>query len=256
MANLVTRYSERLVFTQGLVELRPSARALGFALVLFDAVTGLNELVGVYGDPAEEQADQDHADRTGDVGALRRHTTVRLSGRTTVPYRKSPASTFLFFGDFPPATHVVEVRSPYYVARDIPVVHPPPDLSWPAFPDVTLADEDLPLDSPLQPAAYRALRALATLGPSTRYPFSATATLIRGTVRTAGQPLANATVSRAGGSETYVTAGDGEFVLVLRDVPGTGAAMTIDVTHLAHAPASVPVQALRGMTVLRDITMV
>ena len=256
MAALHTTYVERMTLRSGLAERQPLPRQLGFALQLFDAFTRRNRLVGTYEDRAAEQADQDYADRTGDLSRLSAHTTVRVPGRPLIPVHKRAAGTYLFFLDLPAGASVIEARSPYYLPRDITVTYPMPSLGWPAFPDVTLANEDLPLDLPSQPAAYRAQRGAATLTPSTKYPFPQDATLVRGTIRAGGAPLPGASVSRMGNPLTYVTDAGGDYVLFLNDVPGVGAPVTIQVTHPQHAPANAPVQALRGMTALLDLTMV
>jgi hypothetical protein len=148
------------------------------------------------------------------------------------------------------------VRSPYYLSREIPsIVVPMPNTGWPAFPDVTLANENLALDGPGQPPAYRAQRALASLQPSARYPFPPTATLVRGTVRASGASLAGATVRRAGQAQEYLTGADGEYVLFFSDIKGTGQAITLEAAHPLHTSASVNVTSVRGMTVLKDITL-
>jgi hypothetical protein len=252
---LTTTFVERLTLNPGLVERDPVLRQRGFVLLLFDAFTKKVGVVGAYASDEAERADQEYADRTGDVTQLRVHTTVRLPGRPLVPFQKD-ASAFVFFVDLPPGAHVVEVRSFYYVARDITIQLPLPDNRWPAFPDVTLANEDLPLGSASQPAAYRAQRAAATLEPNTKYPFHSDATLVRGTVRSGNVPLAGATVRRVGDPMAYVTDAAGDYVLFFDDVLGVGAAMTIQATHPLHAPVNTIVQALRGTTVLRDIAMV
>jgi hypothetical protein len=252
---LHTTFVERVVLEPGLVDFGPVVRQTGFALFLFDAFTRRNALVGLYDQSREEQADQDHARRTGDASLLAAHTTVRLAGRDTVPSRKPPAAAFLFFLELPAGQHTIEVRSPYYQPRDLVVTLPFPSATWPAFPDVTLADEDLPLDSAAQPAAYRAQRLDATLVPGRRYPFPPTATLVRGTVRSGGQPLAGATVRRTGDALASVTDATGEYVLFFDDVPGVGAVVTLDATHPQHAAVASQVQMFRGMTALRDIAM-
>jgi hypothetical protein len=254
VAGLIPTFSERVAMTPGLVERDPVLRQRGFVLLLFDAFTKRNRVEGTYSSHAAERADQEYADRTGDPTPLRARTTVRLAGRALVPFRKD-ASAFVFFADLPPGPHVVEVRSPYYVPRDVTVTLPFPDAGWPAFPDVTLANEDLPLGSPLQPAAYRTQREAATLVPAPGYPFPPDATLVRGTVRSGGLPLAGAAVRRAGDPLAYVTERSGDYVLFFDDVPGVGAAVTVQATHPLHAPVSTTVQALRGTTVLRDISM-
>jgi hypothetical protein len=252
---LITTFVERMTLNPGLVERDPVLRQRGFVLLLFDAFTKKNGVVGAYASDEAERADQEYADRTGDATPLLAHTTVRLAARPLVPFQKN-ASAFVFFVDLAPGSYVVEVRSPYYVARDVTVQVPFPSPNWPAFPDVTLADENLPLGSPAQPGAYRVQRAAATLAASTKYPFPSDATLIRGTVRSGGVQLAGATVRRAADPAAYVTDVTGEYVLVFDDVPGVGVVMAIQATHPLHAPVSVNVQALRGTTVLRDISMV
>lgn len=255
MSALITTFSERVTLNPGLVERDPVLRQRGVVVLLFDAFTNTNGVVGTYSSDAAERADQAEADRTGDTTLLRAHTTVRLAGRSLVPDQKD-GRAFVFFADLTPGAHVVEVRSPYYLPRDITVTVPFPSANWPAFPDVTLANEDLPLGSSAQPAAYRGQRAAATLVPSTMYPFPSDATLIRGTVRAGGVPLADATVRRVADPLGYVTGPTGEFVLFFDDVPGVGAALAIQATHALHAPVNTMVQALRGTTVLRDISMV
>lgn len=228
---------------------------LSLALILFDGFTGQNRLEGLYADEQAEKADEALAARDGDTTRLERHTTVRLRQRPLVPFRKLPDSTFLLF-EMPAGAYTVEVRSPVYVARDIPLALPPQNPLWPAYPDVTLADEDLPLDAPAQPAAYSAQRARATLQPSVKYPFPAGATLVRGTVHAGGSALKGASVRRSGDANAYLTGDDGEYVLFFFDIPGTGQALTIQATHPQHAPANTNVTSIRGMTVLNDITMV
>jgi hypothetical protein len=252
---LKTTYVERMTLNQGLVERDPVLRQRGFVLLLFDAFTKKNGVVGTYTSDADEREDQDYADRTGDAAPLTLHTTLRLTGRPLVPLQKD-ANAFVFFVDLPPGPQVVQARSPYYLPRDITVQVPLPDARWPAFPDVTLANEDLPLGSAAQPAAYRAQREAATLVPGPRYPFPADATLVRGTIRSGNAPLAGATVRRTGDPLACVTDPTGDYVLFFDDVPGVGASLTIQATHPLHPPANAAVQALRGTTVLRDISMV
>src|SRR4051812_36761657 len=227
-------FIESLILSPALVELQPVARQLGFAVQLFDAFTRKNFLTGTYDDDAREQADQAYADRTGDGSHLARYTTVRLAGRSLVPVFKRTAGTYLLFVDLPAGAHTIEVRSPYYQPLDIVVTLPMANLTWPAFPDVTLANEDVPLDSVTQPIAYRTQRTAATLLPSTRYPFPQDATLVRGTIRSGGAALAGATVTRLGDARTYVTDGAGDYVLFLTDIPGVGGSVTIQATHPSH----------------------
>ncbi|MBV9759626.1 MAG: IPT/TIG domain-containing protein [Acidobacteriaceae bacterium] len=94
--------------------------------------------------------------------------------------------------------------TPYYLPVAIPITLPFPRPTdtlwdsppvWPAYPDIVLADPNKLLDDPDQTPAYRAQRALATLLPSTSYPFPAGATLVRGVVTGSGQALNGALVT-------------------------------------------------------------
>jgi hypothetical protein len=253
--------------------------AVRLALFLFDGFTGENRLAGVYDDPAREDADERQAMRDGDRTRLDAHTTVRLATRPGVPFRKPGEATFVLF-DLAAGPYTARVRSPYYVARDIAVAAPATDPRWPAFPNVMLADERLPLDSPDQPPAYRTQRLAATLQPSVRYLFPPTATLVRGTVRTGTQSLEGARVRRlppavpppvpppasAPGAIDwdYVTEPDGEYVLFFSDIKGTfsdaggasaGESITLEVTHPLHAAVQQVVSAVRGQTVRMDVVM-
>jgi hypothetical protein len=228
-------------------------RTVSLALFLFDGFTGGNQLVGVYEDATAEREDQRLAD-LGDGDRLARHTTVRVAGRSLVPFRKAPDATWVLFG-LAPGNYTMAVRSPYYGARDIGVTVPAGDPKWPAFPDVSQANETLRLDSPSQPAAYRTQRAQATLQPSSKYPFPGGATLVRGTVTAASQPLENARVRRAGQTAEYVTERNGEYVVFIRDLIGPSQNVTIEALHPLHATVSTGVTCVRGMTVLQDIVM-
>jgi hypothetical protein len=233
MSQLQTTYSETL-------ELK-----LALALMLFDGFSGQNRLVGNY-----ERGLMAEPPPTSSP-----YTTVRLAGPGPAPFQKVPSATFLFVG-LPDGAHTIQTRSPYYQPRDIMITLPMPVPRWPAFPDVTLANEDLPLQSPNQPAAYRAQRRLATLLPTTSYPFPGDATLVRGSVRYAGNGLAGATVRRVGGDgPEYVTEVDGGFVLFFFDIPRGGQLVTLQATHPLHPTATVSVRSVGGETVTRDIAM-
>ena len=220
-------------------------------LTLLDRFTGRSRLVGLYDDPAEETQDQAWADLHGDTGRLRRHTTVRVSGRPKVPFRRVPEASFVFF-DLPTAAHTIEVRSPYYLARDI-VFPSPASALWPAFPDLTLANPNLPLEDPGQPAAYLAQRGATTLQPSATYPFPEGTTLIRGTVRAAGAPLTDALVSISG--QEYRTGADGQYVFAIPKATVSGSMVVVSFTHSAHAAATRNVTAFRGTTSVQDVAM-
>src|SRR5258708_3820267 len=80
------------------------------------------------------------------------------------PFTK-PAQGLWIFPALPDGVFNIEVRPapdvPYYLPVDIPITLPPSNPLWPAFPDRTLANLNLNLDDPAQPAAYRAQRDLA-----------------------------------------------------------------------------------------------
>lgn len=232
----------------------PRQLTLSLALLLFDAYTGRSELVGLY--PSREQELQDGAAATDDVGLLRvaRHTTVRMAGSTLVPRRRASDATFLFF-DLLPGAHTFEVRSPYYVAADVTAAVPQTDPKWPAFPDVALADESLPLDSPAQPAGYRAQRRAATLHPSVRYPFPGGTTLVRGVVSGGGQALAGASMRRLGDPDAALTDAAGEYVLFFTDLAGSGQTVTLEASHPLHTTVTAPVDVVRGFTGVRNFSL-
>lgn len=227
---------------------------LSLALLLFDAYTGRNELVGLY--PSREQEIQDVAAAIDTAGVLRvaRYTTIRIAGSTLVPRRRQSDATFLFF-DLQPGSYTFEVRSPYYVSLDVTAAVPQSDPKWPAFPDITLADESLPLDSPAQPAAYRAQRSATTLQPSVRYPFSRGTTLVRGIVRGSGQVLAGASVRRQGDPTAALTDAAGEYVLFFTDLAGSGQTVTLEASHPLYTTVTAPVDVVRGFTVVRDFSL-
>lgn len=197
-------------------------------------------------------------DRFSGAASLRGEVEVRLAGSGEEAYRRPGQACWLFF-DLDPGAYTLEVRSaeetPYYLPVDIPVVLPMPDPLWPAYPDRSLADLNLPLDDPAQPVPYRDQRALATLQPAVAYPFPS-ATLVRGTVFAAGSPLADARVRRLGDDLEYHTGDGGEFVLFFSDIQGTGETITLRTSHAAFADVDVLVDVRRGMTVASAITMV
>jgi hypothetical protein len=215
---------------------------LAFGLTLFDRFTRASQLVG--------------------------KTTVRLADMPPVPpflpFQKSPEAIFLFSG-LAPGNYRVEVRSneadqgsndpPYYAPVDIAVTLPMPHPRWPAFPDALLADQRKPLDDPTQIAAYRQQRALATLQPTTAYPFPEDAILVRGRVLAGGLPLAQATVEVDGGDLNYATGADGEYVLFFTRMTGVTQTVTLRAVHALHAPVTRTVGLQRGMTVAANIEM-
>jgi hypothetical protein len=212
---------------------------LSLALTLFDGFSRTSRLVG--------------------------HTTVRFADKPLVrpflPFQKAPEAIFLFFEPLPPGAYTVEIRSeeddpPYYLPADVSVVLPMPNPLWPAFPDVSLADQNKPLDDPTQPAAYRAQRAAVTLQPSTAYPFPVGATLVRGRVIADAMPLAAAMVRRGGDDMAYTTGEDGEFVLFFPGINGMAETVTLRASHPLHVDVDHTVQIRRGMTVATIISMV
>jgi len=227
---------------------------LGLALFLFDGFSRRNQLIGLYAGAAEEREDDALAVDPPGRARVGRHTTVRVAGRSLVPRRREADATFLFLA-LPPGAHTFVVRSPYYEPRDLALTLPRPDPRWPAFPDITLANEALPLDSPAQPAAYRDQRALATLRPTARYPFPGGTTLVRGVVRAAGAPLAGATVRRQGATAGPTTDENGEYVLFLDDIAGTSQTVTLEALHPLHMTVASPVVVVRGLTVLKDFAL-
>src|SRR5271156_1338953 len=127
---------------------------LQFAMLLRDGVTNSNQLVG----------------------------DVTVSSGSILGKQKDSTGAFLFLApDLKPGPQSFVVKSkldtPYYLAVQIPVTVPMPSPLWPAFPDVTLANRNLPLGDPGQTAAYKTQRQLATLLPTTAYPFPAGSTL-------------------------------------------------------------------------------
>jgi hypothetical protein len=213
---------------------------LSLALLLYDGFTGAQELVG---------------DIT--VSFANKPRT-----RPFLPFRKTPQSTFLFFG-LAAGAYTVQIRSndelpdqtpPYYLPTDVSVsvADLPVNVAaqkpiWPAFPDINLANGNKPLDDPTQPEAYQVQRRAATLQPTAAYPFPAGATLLRGTVRAGrqGAPLADAIVRRIPTNEgkaeqiaakedfdlEYRTASDGEFLLFFKHVSGVGRDILLRATH-------------------------
>ena len=155
-------------------EFKPS-----LVLLLWDGFTGSNELVG-------------------DV-------IVRI-GSTDPLFVNAPAE--FVFGNLPDGSYTVKVESasgePFYLPVDIPVTLPfprPADIMWDpipvwqGYPDIALADSSKMLSDSGQTPAYLGQRALATLSPTTAYPFPVGTTLVRGLVTGAGAALSGALVT-------------------------------------------------------------
>jgi hypothetical protein len=206
--------------------------SLDLAVLLFDGYTGGSQLFG--------------------------NPSVLLAGLPSAPYQKAPLSTYLFFG-VRPGSYTVQVRSsdvaPCYLGVDIQVTLPMPNPLWPAFPDVTLADQSKPLDDPTQPTAYLAQRDLAALKPTTSYPFPANATLIRGTVTSGGTLLLGSLVQHLGADESYLTGAEGQFVLALERPVGLKGTIAVRASHPIHPDVDVTVAVDRGTTTAVNIDM-
>lgn len=173
--------------------------------------------------------------------------------------QKDSSGVFLFY-TLKPGAQSIQVTSgpetPYYLPASINVTIPMGSAVWPAFPDINLADPNLPLGDPSQPAAYKTQRLAATLLPANSYPFLAGSTLIRGTVRHNNNPLSGATVQQVGGIDpSYKTGDDGQFVLFISKPPGTPTQITLTATYPALAGTSVKVTVMRGLTVPVTINM-
>lgn len=208
------------------------ALQLSLAVVLFDAFTGRSELRG--------------------------EVEVRLAGGEQTPFERPSDATFLFF-ELAPGAYTVTVRSagasPFYRSVDLSLNLPMPNPLWPAFPDVTLADPNKMLADPTQTPAYRAQRAAATLWPDVAYPFPAGATLVRGRVMASGSPLADATVTRLGGAEQFMTGSEGELVLFFPRIQGTGETVTLRASHALHPDLDLVIELERGRTVATTFVM-
>jgi hypothetical protein len=204
---------------------------VAFVLELYDGFTGLADLAG--------------------------EVTVEVAGHEN-GWQKPNVAQFVFFL-LTPGSYTASVASspltPNYAPASIPITVPAAGSLWPAFPDRTLADPTKLLDDPTQTAAYLAQRAQATLAPTVQYPFPTGASLARGTVTAAGAPLAGAKVTRVGGTEQYVTAADGQYVLFFDSVAGTGQSATLQAVCAPHPNQAITVTLLRGMTVSGDIAM-
>lgn len=195
-------------------------------------------------------------DRFTQDSLLADETTVELVGLPVTPVQKWLEATYLFFG-LKPGPYSVRARNGAYLQpADIAVTLPMPNPRWPAYPDATLADPNKPLDDPGQTPAYLAQRNNVTLVPGTGYPFPAGATLVRGTVRFAGNPLAGAQVGPASGGATFPTGADGQYVLPFPNVSGSSSAISLRASHPMHVDVVQSVTVQRGMTVQADFTMV
>jgi len=238
--------------------LNPDVRELKlvFALMLLDRFTETNQPVGTI--------------------------LVRIANQPfEAPFvpAQQPGHASFFFNDLPPGAYTLQVRSnrdgkfddavppqqdeppyylsepPYYFPIDIPIVVPPLNARWPAFPDLLLADQTKPLDDPTQPFAFRDQRSRATLQPTTFYPFPAGASLVHGRVLASGNPLANARVRRIGDDLEYRTGPDGYYVLFFKKVKGASEPITVRASHGLYPDKDEPVTVRRGMTVTQNIVM-
>lgn len=173
--------------------------------------------------------------------------------------QQGSSGAFLFYSLKPgPQNLMVSsgLYTPYYLPVTIPVTVPMPAPLWPAYPDVTTANPNLPLGDPGQTAVYKVQRQAATLLPTNAYPFPEGATLIRGTVTHGGRNLARATVQQSPGTDpSYLTAADGQFVLFVSNPPGMPTPVTVTAKCPGLPDGSVTVTVLRGLTVSATITM-
>ncbi|HKE48340.1 MAG TPA: carboxypeptidase-like regulatory domain-containing protein [Rhodanobacteraceae bacterium] len=171
---------------------------------------------------------------------------------------KGEQGAFVFSG-LKAGNYTFQARShpdtPYYEPVDFAVTLPFGTPTWPAFPDVALADQTLPLDDAAQPAAYRAQRALTLLKPARAYPFPSDATLLRGTVTHAGNALAGATVERVADGIGATTNADGEYVLSFPLVAGRKQTFGLKVSHPQQGAKNVNTDIERGTTVVADFAL-
>ena len=178
--------------------------------------------------------------------------------RPYLPIAKRDQGAFLFH-ELPAGNYTFQARSdpdtPYHQPVDFPVALPFGNARWPVFPDIGLADPTLRLDDPAQPAAYRAQRAQAALQPTTAYPFPVDATLLRGTVRSGGNPLPGATVTRTIDNASVATDQHGEYVLHFPIVNGATKTFALTVSHAAHGTANFNIEIARESTVVADFTL-
>jgi hypothetical protein len=216
-----------------------SVTTLSFALLLRDRLTFADAL-------------------SGDVG---------VAAGSIIGERKGSSGTFLFFG-LGTGSLNFSVRSapytPYYLPVNIPVTVPMPSPLWPAFPDITLADPSLPLWDPNQRAAYRTQFLQACLSPTVAYPFDSGATLVRGTVLVPGtvtdsaskKPVGGVTVSAlSGDAMPYLTAADGQFVLMLQQPAALPTDVTIRAQRPGHPDVDTKVKVRRASTVTLEIDL-
>lgn len=209
---------------------------LRFALILFDHFTRQNRLLG--------------------------NTTVQIANQPVkepfIPLHKAPDAVYAFLR-LGPGRYVAEIASdentPYYRRASIPFTLPMSNQHWPALPDLTLADLSLPLDDPAQPQIYQDQRRLATLKPTTAYPFSEDATLLRGTVRAGTKPLSGAKVEVVDADLEYETAENGDFVIYFSRLKGAQETLAVRATHALHPPVEKNIPIHRGTTVISNFAM-
>jgi hypothetical protein len=183
---------------------------------------------------------------------------ARIDARAA-SFQKDPDGTFVFLNALAPGKYTVGVRSsaktPFYLPVDIPITLPFASARWPAYPDLSLADPDKMLDDPAQPAAYRAQLQLASLQPTTAYPFPLGTTLVRGTVSGGAARVSGATVHLAGQSNGYQTGDDGEYVLYFDQIVNRAENVTLVASKSGKPNVSMAVNVLRGLTVSVDFKL-
>jgi hypothetical protein len=152
------------------------------------------------------------------------------------PYQKDSTSVYLFF-DLPAGANTVKVWSgeprQYYGPLNLAVNIPPEGQPW----------------SPGQQFAT------GVLNPTVSYPFPENATLVRGHVLLAGNPVSGALLHAAGAAPDYTTGDDGEYVLFFVRVKGASEKITVRATAPGGAVKDVPVLVQREATVAQDINL-
>jgi hypothetical protein len=173
-------------------------------------------------------------------------------GATKPQFQAGPGQ--FVFAQLANGSYTVSVKSapgePYYAPASIPVTLPfprPADTLWNqppvwiGYPDIVLADPDKTLVDPGQTAAYLGQRALATLSPTTAYPFPAGTTLLRGLVAASGEPLSGALVT------TSPLAQPGQYSVVVSNPSGvTSAAQSLTVVNAPVTNSIDPLVVIAG----------
>jgi hypothetical protein len=174
---------------------------------------------------------------------------VRLQGRSEKPIQDF--SGYYVFVDLPVGTYRVEVA-------------PTPEQTY--LPEVVPAPPALPISVIDPPSAFPRTPPLVTvpLRPRPTYPFSAEASLVRGTVRKGSVPLADAKIVITVGDpmrlgalwSAYETAQGGGFVFAFRftQPKSSPQAITLQATHPVEGVSlPFPAQVIQNGTQHKDI---